>query len=122
MVQMAFIRLKTEHVKTQQEANDVFGRFQEMLRTGGILVKGTAVEETHHISGKKYFQIITTQEDGKNFEMMEWLLEQPEVHSTRTGDRDFYPEDYVADPAEQKGAKKIPLKKKKKTTKKKKKK
>ena len=84
------------------------------------MVKGTAMEETHHISGKKYFQIITTQEDGKNFEMMEFLLEQPEVHSTRTGERDFFPKDYVADPAEQK--KEVPKKKIKKKSKKKKKK
>jgi len=123
MVQMSFIRLRNEHVKNLVDAEKLFGRFQEMLRTGGILVKGTAMEEDHHVTGEKYFQIITTQEDSKNFEMMEFLLEQPEVYSTRTNERDFFPKGHGPDPREDPKNKKkkvvTPTKKKKKKKKKK---
>merc|ERR1711871_484393 len=74
------------------DAHALFGRWQELLKTGGVDIKGAATHETHHVTKEQYWQVIITQDDGKVMQAKEFLLEQPQVYNFRTNDVDYWPD------------------------------
>ena len=96
LVQMSFVRLKSKDPNTGQdigeyEARQIFGRWQEMLKTGGVDIKGAVTPEVDHRTGEKFMQYVLTQDDNKVFEARDFILEQPETYNFRTNDRDYWP-------------------------------
>ena len=96
LVQMSFVRLKSKDPSTgevidEYKARQIFGRWQEMLKTGGVDIKGAVTPEVDHRNGEKFMQYVLTQDDNKVFEARDFILEQPETYNFRTNDQDYWP-------------------------------
>uniref|UniRef100_A0A7S1GAY4 Uncharacterized protein n=1 Tax=Bicosoecida sp. CB-2014 TaxID=1486930 RepID=A0A7S1GAY4_9STRA len=82
-MQMVFCKLKKAYWKSKKDSEELSGRWSAMMKTNALDAKAYAIDEK---------TILFTEDNGRIFEVKDFVMQQPEVYKFTWNSQDFYPE------------------------------
>lgn len=84
-MQMVFCKLKKAHWgKTKKESEELAARWSALMKTNALDAKAYAIDEK---------QLLFTEDNGRIFELKNFVLAQPETYKFTWNSQDYYPAD-----------------------------